>query len=707
MAKSKRSSKQSKTRARKAKGRVKSKAKAKSKSGLSSKIVSYAIYPALGVARVGNAPVEYFMAPEAPGVLPDPDGDVPGREPSWHPGWKDAQGRIKRQACRFRVYGLDAKGRAVAEVTAEHAQIEWRVHVAARKAAWYMFNNAMDLGDYAKESLMRNAGIARDKLAITPPICSISGAGTNASGRERQYRMRGRIMGTQSVTLGELRTDDAGRLVVLGGSGDAASFTDYLNPITTFANNEGWYDDIADGPVRATIRLANGETHEAEPAVVVTTPPNYGPGLLGVVTMYDVCRDLFYREGVGGGEPLPRPERPSFTDDIYPIFERLSRTQWVNQGFFMLFGDGSPASFNDPERIARLASLGDTPAQRRQNARARATVFAWFRDPHSSKARPAKIPPFYGDAFGDFSGLPNDELAVTATQYAFLRQWAAGDFEQDWRGRRRPRPLRTLAVSAQPEALDRAHLEDILGGPFHPGIEITWTMRRASMWKAPYRLNLLPEGEQPSDDYGPILRPERCLGEDGPLQANGPGSLTRWMGTPWQTDSASCLSGYDASYYLPLPSFWAARIPNEVLSRFGYERSADTKLTEVQRQRHFSLRAYWLRDLAPDGNARRQDMVANWWKLGVVAPRPAPRGKANLSDSRVVWIETGRNAQYTQDDPTRRQILTAEERVGPALDGQGKADSHLDGPKHAPPEGEDARSVSIAKRRRRYTREDR
>ena len=692
------------------KSRPKTSAKSRARTGRpkrsrATKIVSYAIHPAIGVARVGNAPVEYFMAPEAPGVLPDPDGPVPGREDSWRPGYKDAQGRIKRQACRFRVYGLDASGRVVKEITAEHATITWTVHVAARKAAWYAFNNAMDLGEHAKEALMRNAGTPRAKLAITPPARTISGPDTNADGRDRGYRIAGKIM-KQPAVLGELRCDAAGRLVVLGGPGDARSFADFFNPITTFANNDGWYDDIADGPVRATIQLEGSEeVHEAEPAVVVTTPPNYGPGLLGVVTMYDVCLDLFRREGVGGGEPLPAPERPSFTRDIFPILDRLNRTQWVNQGFFMLFGDGSPADFTEPARIERLASLGAGAKQRRVNAGAREAVFAWFRDPSSSEARPAEIPPFYGDAFGDFTGLPNDELAVTHTQYEALGKWARGDFEADWRGPPRAKALSSLRVADQPAALDRAHLEDVLGGPFHPGIEVTWTLRRASMWKAPFRLNLLPAGEQPRDDYGPILRPEQCLGPDGPLHANGPGSLTRWMGTPWQTDSASCLSGYDASYYLPLPSFWAARIPNEVLSRFAFERSADTKLSEVQRQRHFALRSYWLRDLAPDGNARRQDMVANWWKLGVVAPRPAPRGKANISASRMVWVETGRDAQYTEDDPTRRQVVIAEQRIQPALDG-GKT-ILSEGAKHDPPEGEDTRKVHIAKRRRRYDRHDR
>jgi hypothetical protein len=65
-------------------------------------IVAYAIYPGIGVARVGNSPDEYFIGPEVPGVMPQPEG-----------GYKDSAGRIKRQAARFRIYGLNEDGVAV------------------------------------------------------------------------------------------------------------------------------------------------------------------------------------------------------------------------------------------------------------------------------------------------------------------------------------------------------------------------------------------------------------------------------------------------------------------------------------------------------------------------------------------------------------------------------------------------------------------
>ena len=73
---------------------------------------------------------------------------------------------------------------------------------------------------------------------------------------------------------------------------------------------------------------------DAEPGYVTATPPNYAPGLFGVVTMDDVVREVFYDQGW-----LERPASPSFDEDVFPIFKRLSGLQWVNHGLFVLHGN--------------------------------------------------------------------------------------------------------------------------------------------------------------------------------------------------------------------------------------------------------------------------------------------------------------------------------------------------------------------------------
>src|ERR671913_1152982 len=84
-----------------------------------SEIDRIVIHPAIGIARVGNSPDEWFLGPEVAG---------PHLAPA--DGFKDAAGRIKRQAARFRLYGLDRDGQVIAEVTAAHADIQWHVHLA-------------------------------------------------------------------------------------------------------------------------------------------------------------------------------------------------------------------------------------------------------------------------------------------------------------------------------------------------------------------------------------------------------------------------------------------------------------------------------------------------------------------------------------------------------------------------------------------------
>ena len=49
---------------------------------------------------------------------------------------------------------------------------------------------------------------------------------------------------------------------------------------------------------------------------MVTAPPDYGPGVLGVRTLYDLLFDLFIQ-----ARWLPAPTRVSFRDDVYPILQ--------------------------------------------------------------------------------------------------------------------------------------------------------------------------------------------------------------------------------------------------------------------------------------------------------------------------------------------------------------------------------------------------
>src|SRR3954447_8152044 len=132
------------------------------------KIAYCAIHPGIGVARLGNSPDQFFIGPEAPGLFADPEG-----------GFKDAQGRVKRQAARFRIYGYDAHDRAVTELTSDNADITWTVHLANKKASWFQFGGfaAEQQANQTGEPLpLRNADVEdRSTLVIDPGPRSVSG----------------------------------------------------------------------------------------------------------------------------------------------------------------------------------------------------------------------------------------------------------------------------------------------------------------------------------------------------------------------------------------------------------------------------------------------------------------------------------------------------------------------------------------------------
>lgn len=591
-------------------------------------IASVAIYPPLGIARVGNSN-EYFLA-----------SDVPGVPPVNNNGYKDSEGRIKKQVPVFRIYGFDAEGNVLQELTTGgNISIEWRVNIANRKASWYQFQNALDLPDnQSVPGRHRNVDeVDRSQLNIVPTPQQISGI--NQAGK---FFNDGKFYGKE-VPLGEIRTDKAGRLLLLPADGTSVSKDDQKP--TTFANNDGWHDDVGDGTIYATVKIGTA-TFEALPAMVAITPPNYGQGLFPVVSMYDVVEDLF----ISRHEIAP-PSQIEFWKHIYPILERTVQTQWVNHGFFMLFGQNSPSDFTNEQVLAQLR----TPAP--ANAGARLRVFEWYRSPAGIKYEPAKAPPFYGDAFNEHPEAHNADLALTATQYERMRLWAEGNFIE---GTKPETDFSKLSLSQQVQALTEAPLTECLGGPFHPGIEITWPFRQRIFWSdKPFRIKILPEGQAPKDDFGTWLTPDIALGPKGPLDGSGPGSLTRWLGVPWQTDEASCLSGYERTTYLSLPSFWATRVPNQVLSAASWERLADSSLSLPQRLKHFDYRQDWLRDFGTQYLPKINQMVHEWHLLGISTAMTLPEGSRIDGLPNKLWVEAGRAGSKAKD-PSFEQVLIAE-----------------------------------------------
>ncbi|KQV15798.1 MULTISPECIES: LodA/GoxA family CTQ-dependent oxidase [unclassified Kitasatospora] len=563
-------------------------------------VVRAAIHPAIGVARVGNSPEEYYLGPEVPDPLP--------AEPGFY---KDPAGAIKREVARFRLYGYNAQGEAVVELTPDNADITWSAQLANQKAAWYQFQLALDIPDAAdaKESALRNGDITGDRrkdLVIAPEPVSIGGREVSGPA----YHFSGGTFVGKEVYLGELRTDRDGHLLVFGGFGDSASYDG--RPVNTFANNDGWHDDTADGPVTAVVRI-DGRTVPVDPAWVMVAPPNYAPAVKGIRTLHDLLYDVFVTDG-----QLPFPDRVSFTRHIAPVLQRFADHQWVNHGFAGFYGHQGLADFTTPEGMKRLSSTSPgRKALRRQ-------VFNALRDFTRDGASPVPWPWLYGDGMAIPPRTPLQHLAFSPTQYKMFQLWADGTFVDDWGTIPPVHELAGLPLAERPAALDRAALDFCLADAFHPGTEVTWPIRHLTMYQAPFRIKHRPSG-QPEPDYGPVLTPERALGPDGPLHAQGPGDLTRWMAVPWQTDTASCRSGYELSLSPRndpyLPTFWPARVPNHVLAEEDYQVVVDTGRPLAERTEAFERRAVWLRGLKGNNSEQMNQMVDDWYRLGIVEVR--------------------------------------------------------------------------------------
>ena len=145
-----------------------------------SSVVQAVIHPSIGVARIGNSTTAWFIGPE----VTEPPEQAIGF-------YRDATGALKRQAARFRVYGLDANGKVVGELTSTVAHVEWQVHLCNRKGQWYQFQIALDLPEakLCPPSMLRNIAVAdRKQLAIDPGPRSISGSNTSGAGYQFELR---------------------------------------------------------------------------------------------------------------------------------------------------------------------------------------------------------------------------------------------------------------------------------------------------------------------------------------------------------------------------------------------------------------------------------------------------------------------------------------------------------------------------------------
>ncbi|WNG59977.1 hypothetical protein F0U59_38605 [Archangium gephyra] len=594
---------------------------------------TYKIHPGIGIARVGNSD-DYYLAPVTAGGLPQETNGTPVSQ------FRDNQNRIRRQAARFSVYVYDQNspnGRLLQFDPNGIVDIEWKVRLANKKAAWRKFLQLYGENGYDANHPYRNpltVGDDRKKLIIDPgpqTVRCTSGTtqaefaqGKGPAGYAQTFPPALTPYGI--TTLGELQTEPEGSLIVAGGHGNSGVDTRYpytlstellnretnpfpsdvvakLQPIQNnaytdsasldadlekvlgadtddyktwgpqlitaaqqpriddYANNNYWFDDTSDGPVTATLILYNGDRVTVDaPAWVLVGPPAYAPQLLNMVTLYDTLYDVAVREfgynpKLYSNGKFDESYIPNTQAEIQPILKRPAAYRWV-------------ADINDQGVQAHKAANSDPYSN----------FFDYLRKPGDFN-RAGQMPQLAGDNPLNNSDRRN-YLTLTQTQYFLLSQYN--------NGQRDTSP--PVDNSGDGEKLDRAVLENCVGGPFCPGIEITWICRNPAIYSQPFRLKHKPL----SDTQGLSLSEDLSQGME-------PGDCTRYMALPWQADFNECSDEYFDNKNI---WWWPSQRPYMVYPKDN----PDTQ-------------KYWTRNDSGNGADNYTDdklMIYNWKDLGFI-----------------------------------------------------------------------------------------
>ena len=549
----------------------------------------YQIHPALGIARVGNSDNSFYLAPDGIGELPiecDAHGNEirTRRRPKYVERFKDAKGQIRRQGARFRLFVYDKAnpkdpGREVKLSDPDISQIKWTVHLANKKAIWYSFyvyagdvmfpNNTYE----DNQVPLRNASTPnkeRQKLIIDPGPRSLAKPNDSVKVSRHNIPSNYPHASFPSVNepepideLGELHMDSEGRLIVLGGHGNAAgSFV-----INLFTGADGWYDDISDGPVTCEVTLKNKKKYTAE-AWVTVAAPKFAPELVNIVTLDDIQFDVGVRyqklaPEIYDGKKWNDKYQADFERDIRPITRRIGNYLWV---------------CNVPSMVAFASPAFDLSDPSEANRTNRENYFQYFRPTQAVPGRGGEtaevlmagnhVPmmPLISGTNPNFNKEIEKFLCLTETQYFLLKQWAAGKFTRKG----------GASHVAGVHPLDRASVGNCVGSPMCPGVEVTWNTRNPKVYETPYRLKHR-YGEEHYRRHGLSIQD---YDETVSGQGLEPGDLTKRMSTPWQADLFQCAAQYVHftepnvnvdSHYLPIPPtyfvyWWPPQSPMQVIS---------------------------------------------------------------------------------------------------------------------------------------------
>ncbi|KAF9803150.1 hypothetical protein IEO21_09749 [Rhodonia placenta] len=625
------------------------------------------IYPPIGIARVGDSGFDlvtgvtrgepqYFFPPEVPGHDQFPPGDLVNS------AFRDSSQRIKRQAVVFHVYAFNKNNEILGEVhPGSGVTITWTVHVVNSKPSFFKFRGICAiLGAHPHSELnLIQESIGRHLQSYETPMCSLTlivdpgqlSITVEATGKMKNswFPITGSFYGSQAtptlVSLGQISTDDKGRLIFVAGAGYSRCVSEPKQPhfqpdIISEFDSIDWVDDVCDGWVNAAVTYTSMTrtgvkmvSVQARKATVMSAPPKFAWGVHAPTTLYDIIEDI-YVEAKG----WKAPSTVQFYEHIWPALGGTYELSWVNQQAFQGHGPAGMGNFIPLE--------GDLASKDASHDKLRREVFKRLRKPQYED--PAQASTMYmprlsgddGDAIEPGQVIPSTGVpikrfsALTGLQYSRFEKWAAGTFSADPPRWKDYESIEKVPLQLQPLALTLAALEHSTGDPLYPGLETYWIAKDPAIYLSDALFSQSTDIPPFRIDHAKIK----------------PGDLSRGLSLPWQSDFSLCETHW-----------WPSGRPDDVINILDWQRVLGHGTSVSMRDfvdKVSPLRKKWARglretpDYPQDYYPGSTDMVHQWQNLGFIKQKDYK--VTDGTTSLAVWLEKERCRIQERTEGTTR-----------------------------------------------------
>ena len=561
------------------------------------------IHPAIGFARVGNSD-DFYLGPETMAASPIAGSDLTGglpiqkgteNTPITSADIRDSEGKLKRQAARFKIYQYPNEGNKLSYPTTggeevvigstvdgkQVVDIIWTVHLANKKANCWEIDEDANLGIelYKPHEVTCNGQTFK---VTTPPLRNPD---YMASSPQNPYK----VNPSETDRLQGLIID-AGPRAIKASQGSTAVAFNNTTEASYYNASSGTIEAVPQYPIQ--FPLANGVSNNgSDPISYLGELQTESNGRLlvlgghGLAAAFDnkgnydasqpLCKDvdnnnwmddtsdgyvsaaLVFSDGsqlpiknqawVVSTDPAYAPQTlnvVSLWDDVYNTYLEnfdLQPEVYANGSYQTSYKPYYPDDVFPTLNAAHMQMWNTNLPDKAINAHMRMKSFDASGPNGFNVMQYIRNP----DGSQNANGAPlmplslgdanQSFLTLSHQQYFFLDQWNSG-----------------ISTSTPPpalgpgELLDKNILANCLGGRFSPGIDMTFIVRDTDLYNGnwsdpdvgPFRINAAVF------DYSSVQKDQPALGVGyqplSPALPVEPGDICKFMAVPWHTDYNSC-----------------------------------------------------------------------------------------------------------------------------------------------------------------------